>query len=172
MVNQPTPPAHHPIPLNSKKCTYTGEVCDTHGEGALWRYKPKIVMIRGKRTRKGKDWFLVCDVNRDNKKLLQPKISSMISSRPNNTLEEGGGVSGDKNNQDNQSSTATEGQGHDWQTWLELTLMWVTWPGLCEDRINCLIQHNTENIYLWFSIVLTFTTLSTILLYHLTSFWD
>ena len=112
MVNQPTPPAHHPIPLKPKKCTYTGEVCDIHGEGALWRYKPIIVMVRGKKTRKGKDWFLVCDVNKDNKKLIQPKISSMISTRPNTTMEEGEGP-GDKNNKNNQFSTSTVGQGND-----------------------------------------------------------
>ena len=73
----------------------------------------KHVIVPGKKARRGKEWFLVCDVNQGNKKLIQPKISSMISSRPNITLEEGG-MTGDIKNQDNsQSSTTTEGQGHD-----------------------------------------------------------
>ena len=62
VVNQPTTPAHHPLPFKHKKCSYIAGVCDTHGEGATLKWKPKPINLPGGAISSDLYHELVCDI--------------------------------------------------------------------------------------------------------------
>ena len=64
------------------RCVHAkGGICDIHGPGAKYTWRPIFIKETGpdgKTTMvKSKEWFYVCDISQDNKKLKQTKISFM-----------------------------------------------------------------------------------------------
>ena len=67
-------------PVKSKllKCSYTGSVCALHGPGAKLKWKPlKGRTVGGKQ----REYFYRCDVGAQNKRLLQPSLTSSFTRR-------------------------------------------------------------------------------------------
>ena len=75
----PCPP---PIPAYTakKKYTYVGNICDLHGAGAKLKGRPTRTKATtpGGKPRIGREYYQVCDVGLGEKKLFQPRISSLM----------------------------------------------------------------------------------------------